>query len=89
MTRMWKTRAGTVVTGASFAEVPGAGAPHAVADTPLSSLPTNGSTFAVLTSGNAEYADDPNVSGSAGENLGGTQVRGDSEARSPSWAPRR
>lgn len=68
-----------VVTGASFQTVPVNGTPHAVADAPLSSFPTNGGTFAVLTSGNAQYADDANVSGGTGEALGGLAVRGDTD----------
>src|SRR5688572_10008589 len=67
-----------VVTGASFDAVTG-GTPHAVADAPLSSFPTHGSTFAILTSGNAQFADDPNASGSTGQNNGGLPVRGDTD----------
>jgi hypothetical protein len=68
-----------VVAGASFQAVPPSGTPHAVADAPLSSFPTNGSTFAILTSGNAQLADDPNVAPSSGASLGGASVRGNSD----------
>lgn len=68
-----------VVTGASFEAVPAGGTPHAVADAPLSSFPTNGSTFAILTSGDAELADDANLSESDGKNLGGGNLRGDTD----------
>jgi len=54
------------VTGASFVSVTG-GTPNAVADAPLSSFPTEGSTFAILTSGNASLADDPNVAINSGQ----------------------
>ena len=67
-----------VITGGSFDAVTG-GTPHAVADAPLSSFPTHGSTFAILTSGNAQFADDPNASGSTGQNNGGLNVRGDTD----------
>ena len=67
-----------IVTGASFQTVTG-GTPHAVVNTPLSSFPTNGGTFAILTSGNAQFADDGNVSGATGQDNGGLSVRGDTD----------
>lgn len=39
-------------------------------DTPLAGFPTAGGTFGVLTSGDAELADDPNDSASSGASLG-------------------
>ena len=66
------------VTSASFVTVTG-GTPNAVADAPLSSFPTNGSTFAILTSGNASLADDPNVAINSGANNAGGNVRGDTD----------
>jgi hypothetical protein len=60
-----------LVTSASFDAVPPAGTPHAVADAPLNSFPTNGSTFAILTTGNAQLADDANISPSSGVDLNG------------------
>jgi hypothetical protein len=67
-----------VITGASFDTVTG-GTPHAVADAPLSSFPTAGGTFAILTSGNAQLADDPNVAIDSGTDNGGGAVRGDTD----------
>lgn len=43
-----------------------------IGDTPLSGFPTAGNTFAVLTSGDATLADDPNDAESSGEGLGNT-----------------
>lgn len=67
---------GATITGASFAEVPAGGTPHAVSTTPLAGMPTNGTGFTVLTTGNANLADDPNSSGGAGADLGDTSPRG-------------
>lgn len=67
-----------VVTGATFDSITG-GTPNAVADAPLSSFPTNGSTFAILSTGTAQFADNPNVSGGTGENNFGFNVRGDTD----------
>lgn len=67
-----------VITGASFDTVTG-GTPHAVADAPISSFPTNGSTFAILTTGDARFADDPNLAGDTGLSNGGVAVRGDTD----------
>jgi hypothetical protein len=60
-----------IVTSATFVAVPPAGTPHAVADTPLGSFPTNGSTFAILTTGNAQLADDANIAPNSGVDLNG------------------
>ena len=65
---------------ATFLTVPGGpGTPHAVADAPLSSFPTNGGTFAILTTGNSAFADDANSDGFTGEALGGGNFRGDTD----------
>jgi hypothetical protein len=68
-----------VVTGASFVAVPAAGTPHAVHNGPLSSFPTNGSAFAIMTTGNAQFADDPNLAPNTGQDLAGNNVRGDTD----------
>lgn len=63
------------VTGAALNAAIGGGAdpfPAAVSDTALAGFPTGGANFAVLTSGDAELADDANDSGSSGANLGYT-----------------
>lgn len=69
---------GANVTGAAFTEVPAGGTPHAVSTTPLAGLPTDGSSFAVLTTGNAALADDPNAAPNSGADLGDTSPRGGS-----------
>jgi len=70
-----------LVTGASFDAVPPAptGTPHAIGTAPLSSFPTNGSTFAIMTTGNAQFADDPNLAPNTGVSLGGGNVRGNTD----------
>ncbi len=60
----------STLVGAHFATVPRFGTPNAVADS-LSFFPTNGSTFAILSTGDASLADTPNTSGSSGANDGG------------------
>ena len=77
---------GAAVTGASFTTVSAAGA-NGIADSALSSFPTNGSTFGILTTGAADSADDANTnvpdSAGAGDdkttNNGGGAVRGDTD----------
>jgi hypothetical protein len=66
------------LAGAAFVNVPG-GTPHAVSDTPLTRFPTRGSTYAILTTGDAALADDPNGSDSSGVDLGGPNVRGNTD----------
>lgn len=46
------------------------GTPNGTADSPLTTFPTDGETFAILTSGDVTLADDPNSSGSSGADLG-------------------
>lgn len=72
---------GSVVSGASFSSLPPEGTPNAVADTgtSLTGFPTNGSTYAILTSGDPLFADDPNNSGSTGADLNGPNVRGNTD----------
>jgi hypothetical protein len=68
-----------IVTGASFVSVTG-GTPHGIGTTPLSSFPTTGGgNFAILTTGNAQFADDPNLAGNTGMSNGGVAVRGDTD----------
>lgn len=68
----------SIVAGSSFDAVPPAGEPHGVGDTALGGFPTNGTTYAVLTTGSAALADDANVAPDSGVGLGGGNVRGDS-----------
>jgi len=66
------------LTGAAFVTVPASGTPHGTS-VALDDFPTNGSTFAVLTSGDASLADDANTSPGSGVDLNGPNVRGDSD----------
>ncbi len=69
----------SIVTGASFDELPPFGDPHGIEDMPLAEFPTHGTTFAILTTGTAALADDPNESDSDGDNDDGDNVRGDTD----------
>ena len=75
--------AATTVTGSSLAvdydcvvddpATPGedeGACPTGVGTTPLAGFPTNGSTYGIITSGNAAFADDPNDDGGAGWDWG-------------------
>ena len=73
-----ETEAGTV-TGAAFDEIPPLGTPHAVSDSALGDFPTAGTTYSILTTGNAQLADDANDSNTSGENIGGGNQRGTSD----------
>lgn len=74
------TGPGSVVTGASFATLPPAGTPNGVNTGPLGPyFPTDGTSFAILTTGDLNLADDPNTSGSTGVSDGGGPVRGDTD----------
>ena len=67
---------GSAISGASFDAIPPNGSPVAVSDTPLTSFPTSGASYAVLSTGNATFADNLNLSGSESENNGGGPVAG-------------
>src|SRR5262245_26336974 len=71
----------SVVTGASLLAVPPSGTPNAVAEsaTALGVFPTAGSTYTILTSGDANLADDANTDPDSGADLGGGNVRGDTD----------
>ncbi len=73
---------GAPVTGAVLNAAPAPDFPLAVSDTPLAGFPTSGPAFTVISSGNAELADDPNAAAGDGESLGYT-VPGRGEARDP------
>lgn len=68
-----------VPTGAAFEELPPQGTPHAVSDTPLAGFPTERDTYSILTSGDATLADQPNTSPSSGMDIGGGNVRGNTD----------
>jgi pimeloyl-ACP methyl ester carboxylesterase len=65
----------STLAGAHFQSVPPFGTPNAVSDN-LSFFPTNGSDFAILSSGNATLADDANTSSSSGSDDGGATPAG-------------
>jgi hypothetical protein len=67
------------VTGASFVTVPPEGTPNAVSTTAFPGFPVVGSSYGILTSGDANLADDPNVAPNSGVDNGGDNVRGDTD----------
>jgi hypothetical protein len=69
----------STVTGAAWVARPPGGTPTALATGFLAGFPRDGSTYGILTSGNAALADDPNTSPSSGANNGGLPVRGDTD----------
>jgi LPXTG-motif cell wall-anchored protein len=70
--------ADTVVTGASWTAAPD-GTPNGVSDAPLGGFPTEGSTFAILTNGDVNAADEAQSSPRATTDLGGANVRGNTD----------
>jgi uncharacterized repeat protein (TIGR01451 family) len=75
----------SVIDGAAFETLPPdppvGSAPNGVADSgsALASFPTDGSTYAIMTSGDVSLADDADNSESSGANAGGENVRGNSD----------
>src|SRR5437879_5037680 len=63
------------VTGASFVAVPPLNPPNGTS-TALGPMPTNGTTFGIMTSGEAALPDDPNNDGGSGTDDSGPNVRG-------------
>jgi hypothetical protein len=55
--------AGVSIGAASFVSVPPTGTPAGVGDTPIAPYPADGPTYAVLSTGNAAQADQPDVAG--------------------------
>lgn len=66
---------GSVTTPASWVET----APGPIHGPALAGFPTNGTSYAILTTGNPQLADDANSSGSSGANVQGPNVRGNSD----------
>jgi pimeloyl-ACP methyl ester carboxylesterase len=66
------------VAEARFLSNPPFGTPNAVSDN-LSFFPTDGPTFAILSTGRATIADDPNFGGASGTDDGGPSVRGNTD----------
>jgi uncharacterized repeat protein (TIGR01451 family)/fimbrial isopeptide formation D2 family protein len=69
----------TPAESTAFVTVPPLGTPNGVANVSLTSFPTDGATYGILTSGNVSLADDPNGSGSSGAADGGGAVRGNTD----------
>jgi hypothetical protein len=67
----------TVITSASFPEIPPSGNPHALATSVLGGFPDDGSSYAILTTGDAELADDANTATNSGAGDGGAVGHGD------------
>jgi PKD domain/GDSL-like Lipase/Acylhydrolase len=67
-----------LVTGATWVSQPPVGTPDAVADSPLGGFPTSGSSFGIMTSGDASLAGNPSEDFASGVDLG-PPIRGDSE----------
>jgi uncharacterized repeat protein (TIGR01451 family) len=68
-----------IVTGAAFTTIPPRGTPHGIGNSPLAGFPLSGDTFAILTTGNAALADQPNTGPDTSASDGGTSVRGDTD----------
>src|SRR5882672_5295723 len=68
-----------VVTGAAFTTIPPHGTPHGIGSSPLAGFPVSGGTFAILTTGNAAFADAPNTAPNTSASDGGASVRGDTD----------
>ncbi len=68
----------SIIRRAVFSAVPPGSKPTAVSTTPLAGFPRPfaGPSYAILTTGNARLADDPNDSGDAGSTAGGPSIRG-------------
>jgi hypothetical protein len=66
----------TTITGASFVASP-AKTPNGTSTTPLAEFPTDGSSFGILTTGNVNSV--PNTATFASANLGGGNIRGDTD----------
>lgn len=59
-----------------FVTVPPGGQPVAIGDKPLAGFPRKGGSFAILSTGCALFADNPNKSGTLGCRNGGVKTRG-------------
>jgi hypothetical protein len=74
------TAEGIPVGGSAFTAIPPGGTPNAVGTSPLAGFPTAGSTFAILTNGNANLVGLP-AGSAASANNGGGEVAGRGSAR--------
>ena len=65
-----------IIERAVFSAVPPSGKADAVSTTPLAGFPRKGGSFAILTTGHADYAALPNTSPKTGAESGGPAIRG-------------
>ncbi len=65
-----------LVRKAVFSAIPPSSKPAAVSTTKLAGFPTNGKSFAMLSTGNAQLAATPNTSDSSGSDARGPSIRG-------------
>ncbi|MDQ3631544.1 MAG: choice-of-anchor L domain-containing protein [Actinomycetota bacterium] len=65
-----------LVRRAVFSALPPSSKPAAVSTTRLGGFPTSGSSFGILSTGNAKIADDPNSSTESGSESRGPAIRG-------------
>jgi hypothetical protein len=66
----------SIIRRAVFSALPPASKPAAVSTTRLAGFPRRGERFAILSTGNATYADDPDESGDKGAQSQGPSIRG-------------
>ena len=66
----------SIVSSASFVDIPPNGNPAAIATTPLGGFPRSGATYAILGSGDVTRAESPNSGGDLSTENGGPIVRG-------------
>jgi hypothetical protein len=66
----------STVIRSKFVTIPPGGTPVAIGQSPLSGFPRKGGSFAILSTGCALLADNPNKSGTTGCRNGGVKVRG-------------
>jgi hypothetical protein len=64
------------IRGASFSAIPPFGDPAAVSTKPMTHFPRHGPSFGILTTGDANLADDQNLGGTTGQQNGGPSIRG-------------
>lgn len=65
-----------LVRRAVFSAIPPAATPAAVSTTHMAGFPTNGKSFAILSTGNAKLAPEPNDAPDSGSTSGGPSIRG-------------
>lgn len=73
------TQTPSLVSSASFTDLPPAGNPAGISTTPLGGFPRSGASYAILGSGNVVDADAPNNGGARTSDNGGVVIRGASD----------